>query len=298
MKKSILLLIVFVSIASTALAAEIADTDTIKKSFAVRSGGRLYIDIDHGTISVQTISGNEVHVELERKVKGVDDEDLKVYLEKHEWEIRKDGNNIFVESKFDGDEDSRWRRSRRRKSGNFSLNVTVFIPENFNIDFENGAGNVEIEDLTGDINGITGAGNITIGDVKGTVDIVSGAGTIDIEEIDGIVRVRSGAGNIEIEEVTGEIEAHTGAGNIEVTLTEQPGGDSDLSSGAGNVTVFMDDDISVDVDARASLGSAKSDFDLRVSGKWMSKSFEGRINGGGPALVLRSGVGSVELLRN
>ncbi len=60
----------------------------------------------------------------------------------------------------------------------------------------------------------------------------------------------------------------------------------------------MDGDIAVNVDARASLGTAKSDFDLKVKGKWMSKSFGGSLNGGGPALVIHSGVGNVELRRN
>lgn len=275
-----------------------ASDDTIKRTFKVRPGGTLYLDIDRGTIKIRTISGTEVHVELERRVRGIDDAELKVFLERHEYRIEQDGNNILVDSRFDDGDDDGWRRGRRRKKNNFRLSVTVLVPEHFNIDFSSGAGNVEIEDLVGDINGLTGAGNIIIGDVIGTVEIVSGAGNIEVDSVTGRVYARSGAGNVEIAEVAGAITAHTGAGNVEVTMTQQPQGDSELSSGAGNVTVYMDADIAVNVEARASLGSASSDFGLKINGRWMSKSFEGRLNGGGPALTLRSGVGSVSLRRN
>ncbi len=123
------------------------------------------------------------------------------------------------------------------------------------------------------------------------------SGNITIESIVGYARIRSGAGNIEIDEVEGEIYAKTGAGNIIATLTRQPLRASELTSGAGNVIVYMDDDIAVDVDAHARVGSARCDFGLKVTGKWMSKSFAGRINGGGPELSLRSGVGNVSLRR-
>jgi len=297
MKRSVTFFIALFAFTSLAYAARTGEDDTIKRTFKVRPGGSLFLDIDRGTIEIRTISGSEVHVVLERRVKGVDDDELKVFLERHAWGIRQDGDKILVDSRFEDEEDS-WGRSYGKKSGKFRLNVTVLVPERFNIDFMSGAGNVEIEDLEGEIVGRTGAGNIEIGDIKGPVDVVSGAGNIIIDSVDGYVDARSGAGNVEIDEVTGEISAHTGAGNIEVTMTRQPRGDSELSSGAGNVTVYMDADIAVDVEARTSLGSASSDFDLKINGKWMSKSFAGRLNGGGPALVLHSGVGSVALRRN
>ena len=297
MKRSIFFFIALSAITSLLFAVGSGEDDTIKRTFKVRPGGSLFLDIDRGTIRIRTISGSEVHVVLERRVKGVDDDEIKVFLERHEWGIRQDGNRILVDSRFE-DEENTWGGGYRKKSSKFRLNVTVLVPEHFNIDFLNGFGNVEIEDLVGEIVGRTGAGNIEIGDIEGSVDVITGAGNIVIDSVDGYVYARSGAGNVEIHEVAGKISATTGAGNIEVTMTRQPQGDSELSSGAGNVTVYMDADIAVDVSARASLGSARCDFNLKINGIWMSKSFEGRLNGGGPALVLHSCVGNVSLLRN
>jgi hypothetical protein len=97
--------------------------------------------------------------------------------------------------------------------------------------------------------------------------------------------------------VGGETEATTGAGNIIARIVSQPDDDSRLESGAGNVTVYLDDNIGLTVNAKSSVGSADCDFGLEVAGRWMSKSFSGRVNGGGPDLSLRSGVGNVSLLR-
>ena len=58
------------------------------------------------------------------------------------------------------------------------------------------------------------------------------------------------------------------------------------------------DNVGADVEGRASLGNARSEFDVRTRGKFMSKSFSGRINGGGPAITMSSGVGNVSLRRN
>lgn len=271
--------------------------DIIKVRFNVQPGGTLYIDIDRGLIEIEASGDDEVYVELERDVRGVSSEQEKQILEQHEYDISKDGNNVVVESRFDADDGGSWSWRRLHKKKIFKLTVTIRVPERYNIDFENGAGNVTIEDLDGTVVGRTGAGNIVVGDINGPVDISSGAGNINIASVVGYVDVRTGAGNITIDEVAGEIDAQTGAGNVVATVTSQPREDSDLGSGAGNVTVYLAEDIAVDVDAHSSLGSASCEFDLRVKGKWMSKSFGGEINGGGPALTLHSGVGNVSLRR-
>ena len=86
-----------------------------------------------------------------------------------------------------------------------------------------------------------------------------------------------------------------GAGNIEVFITEQPDGDSDFSTGAGNVMVYLAGSVGVDVDAECAVGSARTDYPLKVEGKWTRKSFSGSVNGGGPDLRLYAAVGNVTL---
>ena len=267
--------------------------DTIKSEpYKVRPGGTLYVDLDRGNIEVETTSRDVVTVELERSVDVNDRDDAKRLFEQHTYSFEQEGNDVHVRSRYD---EGQGLLGRWRNRGEFKLRVVVRVPEEYNVDFTSGAGNVAIANLEGEVEGRTGAGNIDVGAIRGAVELSSGSGNIAVQGARGPVDVRSGAGNIELDDVRGEIEAKTGAGNVVAYIARQPEGDSELESGAGNVTVYLAPAIAVDVEAQAGMGSASTDFPLEVEGKWMSKSFEGEINGGGPYLHLRSGVGSVEL---
>jgi putative adhesin len=287
----VLALLAFATLAGATVALAGGEKDTIKRSFDVEPGGTVYVDVDRGNVIVESIGGTRVHVEMERTVDRQDLDDMKRILARHEWEIEGDDEDVVIESRFDT------RNLRRRNGDGFRLTVTIRVPAEYNVDFKTGAGNVTISDLSGFVEGKTGAGNITIGEINGDVEVLSGSGNVEVEAVTGSLEVLSGAGNIRLGFVGGEVEATTGAGEITARITDQLTEDVSLQTGAGDVTVYMGDDIGVDVDARASVGSASCEFGLRVRGKWMSKTFEGRINGGGPSLTIRAGVGNVSLLR-
>ncbi|NNE71711.1 MAG: DUF4097 family beta strand repeat protein [Rhodothermales bacterium] len=282
---------IVIAVAGTTAVQASVEKDTIKRSFTVEPGGTLYIDVDRGNVVVEAIDGNQVHVEMERLVNRTNADDVKRILARHEWEIERDGSDVVIESQFERE------GIRRARMEEFRLRVVVKVPHEYNVDFSTGAGNVDIANLRGYVEGRTGAGNVTIGEILGDVEVRSGSGNIEIAGVDGELEVQSGAGNIRLGYVGGEIDAATGAGDITARITRQPGADSRLESGAGNVVVYVEQGIGLLVDAKASVGSASCEFDLEVEGRWMSKSFGGRINGGGPELTMRSGVGNVSLRR-
>ena len=271
--------------------------DVIKKSYNVRPGGTLRLDIDHGNIYIEPGSNDRVLIELERIANADTREEAEQVLANHEYAFDNRGNDVFIRSRYDKEKRgfmSRWRNNSRLK-----INVVVHVPAEYNVDFSSGAGNIEIADLVGRIEGRTGAGNIVIEDVRGYLEIASGAGNIDIDGDIERAEVTTGAGNINLYGLQGAIDASTGAGNIYAEITRQPRENSDLSSGAGNVTVSLARNVGVYVDATAALGSAECEFSsCKVEGKWMKKSFSGEINGGGPELRMHAGVGNVALRRD
>ena len=296
--KSTIWLLAFTFLLGTALNKTAhAHQDVVKESFSVSEGGTLYIDVDIGNVEILTTTRSEVTIVMERDLRNSSNHELKEVLARHEYFFDREGSDVTIETRFDRDDESRaWRRWKK----NHNLRVSFFIrvPESYNVEFRSGAGNIEIADLNGSVQGRTGAGNVDIADIQGPVDISSGAGNITIAGAYGEIYVHSGAGDITLEDIEGEIEARTGAGNIYATITNDLSGDSSFGTGAGNVTVYVDESVGADVTARSSMGSARTDYDLRVRGKWMSKSFSGEINGGGPEISLSSGVGTVSLRRN
>ncbi len=267
--------------------------DTIKKSFSVKEGGTLSLDLDRGNIIVRSSSESTVFVEVVRVVGADDKEEAKRILEDHQLEILKKGNDVIVRSRFDQEAIGwkKWRDHDRVK-----LKVLVRVPSQYHVDFTTGAGNVYAEAVDGRVEGTTGAGNVEIGHVSGPVRVTSGTGNVEIAGATGPVKVTTGAGNITIGDVGGEVVANTGAGNIEASISEQPSNRSELETGAGNVTVYLADDVGMNVHAETGIGSADCEFGLKVSGKFLSgKKFEGSVNGGGPVLTMHAGAGSVSL---
>lgn len=270
--------------------------DIVNRSFDVKSDGTLHIDADFGSVTIEPSSNSTVSVEMIRRVKDASDSEQEDVLEHHEYLIESRGSDVHVESKFDNDGNNGiWRRWKN--DSRFSLEINITVPKTYNVMFKTGAANIAVADLDGSVRGKTGAGNIMVGRLTGTIEVSSGAGNIEVGGASGQIYVDSGAGNITLDEISGKIDVSTGAGNVVASITGALSGDSKMSSGAGNVTVYLKESVGANVDGKASVGSAKTDYDLSVKGKFMSKSFEGRVNGGGPNLTLNSGVGNVSLTK-
>ena len=288
------LLCAFAFFVGSVQAGGIQIKDTVKKSYDVEPGGTLRLDIDHGNIEVNATPENRVMIELERIADAEDREKAERILAQHEYAFDQRGPVVTIHSRF---EQGKGMLSRWRGKSQLKVRVIVKVPERYNVDFKSGAGNVQIADVEGRIEGRTGAGTITLDDVRAVVDISSGAGNVSIEGEVAQGEVNTGAGNIHLTGLTGAIEANTGAGNVIAEITEQPTQSSSLSSGAGNVTVYLSNAVGVYVKATSSLGGAECDFPVKMEGKWLKRSFSGEINGGGPELRLHAGVGSVALKR-
>lgn len=289
---------VFVLLLATAVpsvqAGGVDITDTVKKSFKVEPGGTLHLDLDYGNIEVSTTQQSRVLIEVERRIETDDPDEARRVLDRHDrgLSIRASEHDVHLQSHYDKSESfwkGWWNRSRLK------VHVHVRVPEHYHVDFSNGAGNVRITSVAGRVSGSTGAGNVEISDVRGPVEVSSGSGNIDVSGVEDRVQVSTGAGNLKLFGITGALTASTGAGNIEAEITRQPQQGSSLESGAGNVTVYLAGEVGVDVDAQASVGSASSDFPVTIEGNWMKRSFAGAVNGGGPSLHLRAGVGNVSL---
>lgn len=269
--------------------------DVVKKEYKVNPGGLLSLDLDRGNIEVEAIRGNSVKIELERRARVEDVEKAKEILESaHRYEFNNDGDDVSIQSRVEEE----WGKMRWRKGSSVKIRLNVRVPQEYDVSFQSGAGNITIMEVTGDIKGRTGAGNISLEDIEGELEVKSGAGNIKITGDLSDVDVITGAGNLTISAQIDEIHAVAGTGNVFVEMLDQPQGESKLRTGAGNVSLSLPGDVEVEVSGTASLGTVSCDFPIEVSKKLLSNSFSGQINGGGEAsIVLAAGVGNVSLRR-
>ena len=170
-----------------------------------------------------------------------------------------------------------------------------------------GGGNIDVKKCGGKLKVSTGGGNIELGDVSGPVEIETGGGSIRLGWAKGVVRAQTGAGRIELNGVS-SAHAETGAGGILAKfISSGERADSVLETSAGDIVVYIAPDVAMTIRASIDLANGhkiQSDFsDIRVTsegGDWPGpKSFtaEGKLNGGGPTLKVRTTTGDIKFLR-
>jgi hypothetical protein len=172
---------------------------------------------------------------------------------------------------------------------------------------EAGGGNVEIKRCVGSVKASTGGGSINLGDIGGPADIDTGGGSIRLTSAKGRVGANSGAGSIELYGVP-SARVQTGAGGITVKFINTPAErtDSVLETSMGDITVYIAVGVALSVRASVDLGNGHhitSDFpDIHVASEgdqWGPRTLnaEGKLNGGGPVLKVRTTTGNISFKR-
>ncbi len=271
--------------------------DVIKKEYRVNLGGTLELELDRGNVEVETTNENSVKIALERRARAETQEEAEQLLKSaHRYEFDRNGDDVSIYSQVkEGRGHMRWRKGPAVK-----IKLSVRVPEEYNVTFKTGAGNVTIIEVSGTITGRTGAGNILLEDVEGELDVKSGAGNIELSGNLEDAEVVTGAGNLSVYARVDALHAMTGTGNVSVEIRGQPRGKSKLRTGAGNVSLSLSEDVRAEVRGTARVGTVTCEFPIEISkNNLVSHSFSGEINGGGSAsIVMDAGFGNVSLHRH
>jgi len=233
-----------------------AKTDLVERSFEVEPGGTFMIDTDSGSIEVSSHNKDTVEVQVEKK--GNKPEDF-------ELSFSQNGDTIKVV----GD------RKGMSFFGSNGAHFVVKVPSQFNLDLKTSGGSIELTSLNGKVDAYTSGGSIKLGKIRGDVD------------------VKTSGGSIRVDEVAGTINAHTSGGSITANISQQPLGNSRLTTSGGSVSAYLDPSVAVDLTASTSGGRVSSEF--AVDGSVKKTRISGKINGGGPKLVLKTSGGSVRV---
>jgi DUF4097 and DUF4098 domain-containing protein YvlB len=174
---------------------------------------------------------------------------------------------------------------------------------------ETGAGSIRVDKCSGAVKATTGGGSIDLGQVGGSAQIETGAGSIRLSSAKGRVQAQTGGGSIQLDGAA-SVQAETSAGGIVVKLLSSSDvaarNNSTLETSAGDITVYLANDLAISVRAEIEIANGhtiRSDFsDIHVStegGEYGPKTVtaEGRLNGGGPILKVRTNSGSVNFRR-
>ena len=301
--------------------------EVIEQTFRAESGQTLWLDTDFGKVTVLGEGGNEVVVTITKGVNDVSESRAEEYFDRFEIDFDQNSDGITIEGDYDGDRN--WGRGNR-----LQVEYEIAIPREFDVQVKTAggsimaahfAGNAELRtaggsvktmDIDGPVLVKTAGGSITAEDIGGAAALQTSGGSITARNIDGSVDTNTSGGSITVANADGDVDAHTSGGSIRLTeihgtanaqtsggsvtaeLTKAPEGPMVLKTSGGSVTLKLTEDTRIDIDAKASGGRVRTDMDVQVQGEISKTRLEGKINGGGPLVTLRSSGGGVKILKN
>jgi hypothetical protein len=302
------------------LSAHAAVDSPVRRAFNAGAGGTLFLDTDVGNVHVVPGAGGVV-VSIKRHARSQKELD-RVHLT-----MEQKGNDVYVRSEYE-------QMSKWFSWGNdLDMTFDVTVPARYNVELKTSGGNVSVGDLHGFVHARTSGGNVQLahidgpvdahtsggdvrldgasgnadlhtsggsveaGDIGGNLQIKSSGGSLEARRVGGTIYARTSGGGITIGDAHGAIDAESSGGSIRASISAQPRGDSRLSTSGGGIIVSLAPNIGVDLDAHTSGGGVNSDLPITVMGKVSDDALSGKVNGGGPRLVLRSSGGGIHVRR-
>ena len=311
---------------ASCLAAYAETEEHVNKRFTVQPGGKLVVDVDMGSIDVNTNATGEVAVEVLRKVSRGSKTDEESFLQERPVTFSQEGDTVTIRSRAKNKINGSWHGRQRSEA-----KYTITVPARFNAQLKTAGGGITVNDLTGDtkadtsggglrfarlrgpLDGSTSGGGIRVGDCEGTlkvntsgggIDVTGGSGSLQghtsggsvrVTEFRGPVSVESSGGGITIEGVVGTVRGSTSGGSISASFPSPLTEEVKLETSGGGVTMRVAEGAAFDLDAATSGGGVSSDLPVTVVGKIARDRLKGPVNGGGKPVVLRTSGGSIHV---
>jgi hypothetical protein len=173
-----------------------------EEAYAAGDAPSLKIDNFAGNVIVRTGQSGAIRVAATRKAQSKDD------LDRIEVEVSERDGGLVIKTE------------KPSSLNSVSVDLEITTPAGTRLDAHTGAGNVDIDGVTGEI------------------DVHSGAGDLDVRGAASTARLDTGAGSIGYQGTPqGECRFETGAGNITLTLPAGLNVQVDLDTGTGDIDV-------------------------------------------------------------
>lgn len=299
--------------------------ETINKSFNVKEGGQLVVDVDFGSIDISVANGSKVGIQITRRVSRGGKEAEEDFLNSRPVLITQEGNTIAIRSRSESKTLNIWRGGQKTEA---RYNIT--LPQTFDARVKTSGGSIDIKDLRGDVNARTSGGGLRFSNLKGPLDGHTSGGSIRVSSCEGSLRIQTSGGGIDVESGEGSLEGRTSGGSVSVRRfggplkvstsgggirIEEASGKIDartsggsvsatvatisapvrLSTSGGSVTLSTSPDSAFTLDASSSGGGASSEIPVVIEGKPSKSHLRGTVNGGGNLVELRSSGGGVRI---
>lgn len=263
--------------------ATTAGAEELTKTYPVSGRPRVRVETDDGSVRVST--GDIKQVEIRVDYSGYKlDRDLQV-------SSSQSGDAVDISVKTHGTSFFSWGARHT------SLRVEVHMPREADLTVRSGDGSIEVDSINGSVDLTAGDGHITAQGLRGNSRFHTGDGHIEARGLDGQVDASSGDGHISLEGRFDSLRIRTGDGSV----TARAGSGSrvnaawTITTGDGSVDLEVPGDLQANIEASTHDGHISMGLPITVEGTFSSSRIQGKLNGGGQTVSIRTGDGSIHL---
>jgi hypothetical protein len=262
-----------------------AQADEWHKTYTVSGKATIHVETNDGAVRVSTWDGKQIEARVETIGWKIADNEVRIIE-------RQNGDRLDLEARVPN---MHWSFGVSRHS----LRIELRIPREADLNVRTGDGSVETENNTGAVDIHTSDGHITVSRAKGDVRLSTGDGRIEATGLDGRLDANSGDGRIQIEGRLDSLNLKTNDGSIDarVLAGSKMSSSWTVRTGDGSVTLRLPDNFQADLEAHTGDGRISMDFPILASGTFGRSELRGKLNGGGPALIVHTGDGSIHILK-
>jgi hypothetical protein len=260
--------------------------NTFQRTLNVSGPADVYVSTGSGSIRISPSSDSEIHIvgHVHASWSAFGNIDAHVSRIVEDPPIVQTGNTVHIGESGD-----------RSLFNNISIDYEISVPASAALNVHSGSGEVEIDHVGRFLAASSGSGTVRAHGIHGPADLQTGSGDIELQA-DGVgdVKAKTGSGSIRISGLNGSLSAKTGSGDIEASGQLQ--GEGNLSSGSGSVRLHLTPDARFNLEASTGSGDIRIHFAGAPQQSDSSRHhMTAPINGGGPALEIRTGSGDIEV---
>ncbi len=270
-------------LAAGAANAPVVHAEEIAKSFPVNGRAKVRIQTDDGAVRVST--GDIKQVEVRVTYQGYKlDKDLRVTTTQN-------GDSVEVVAKTMSSFSWGWGVHHSE------LKVEVHMPKNADLDITTSDGGVDVDSLVGALNVHTSDGSITVQGAQGDIRLRASDGAIEGRGLDGRLEASTSDGHINIEGRFDALNIKSGDGSVTARAMSGSKVESswNIHTGDGSVDLELPGALKANIDASTNDGHISLDIPVTVEGTFSSSRINGKMNGGGTPIIVRTGDGSIHL---
>jgi Toastrack DUF4097 len=296
--------VIAATLVAAATSTGIARAEEWTKAYTIAGRAQVRVDTNDGAVRIATGEGKQVEFRVI-----YDGYELNKTLH---VDSRQDGDSVQLNARVTGHWGFSWGRGRR------GPRIEVRMPKDADLQIDTGDGSVETQPISGHVKIHTGDGSVRVQAVDGNVDIDTGDGSITVEGAKGDIRLHTGDGHIDARNLDGRVDANSGDGHIKIDgrldalnvktgdgsidARIEPGskltGGWSVRTGDGSVDIVLPADLQANIDASTNDGHISLGIPVTVEGTFSNSQIHGKMNGGGQALTIHTGDGSIRLSKS